>query len=117
MTVVIKLSTLRQRVQNADTRRVISPPIVKRLRGRRLQDRRRRMLRENPLCEQCASAGRVTAATQLDHLIPLHLGGADEESNLQRLCDDCHDAKTRQEAAERSGRIPSRQPWPDAPAG
>jgi 5-methylcytosine-specific restriction protein A len=74
---------------------------TQRLTGRRRQKRNRRMLASNPLCVTCQMQGRVAAATQLDHVIPLHLGGPDDESNLQGLCDDCHETKTKAEAAAR----------------
>ena len=65
-----------------------------RLRGRRLQQRRAMWFAMNPLCVKCDASGRVSAATELDHILPLCKGGADDETNLQGLCDDCHKAKT-----------------------
>lgn len=57
--------------------------------------RRRIFAREKGLCRQCREQGRTTAATQLDHIVPVFKGGDKyEESNLQPLCDDCHDDKT-----------------------
>lgn len=56
---------------------------------------------EHPLCIHCQQEGRVTEATELDHIVPLHLGGADDESNFQSLCHDCHAAKTADEARSR----------------
>jgi 5-methylcytosine-specific restriction protein A len=47
-----------------------------------------------PLCEECKRQGRVTAATQRDHIVPLAEGGADDETNEQALCDDCHKVKS-----------------------
>lgn len=43
-------------------------------------------------------------ATQLDHIIPLELGGADDATNLQGLCEEHHAAKTKREAIERAKR-------------
>ena len=38
------------------------------------------------------------AATVVDHIRPLHLGGAARDpANLQSLCSDCHDLKTARE--------------------
>jgi 5-methylcytosine-specific restriction protein A len=71
-----------------------SPDTVRRLTGRRLQVRNARLLRHEPLCRHCRAAGRVTAATELDHIIPLARGGFDHESNLQPLCETCHAKKT-----------------------
>ena len=42
---------------------------------------------------------RLTVATQVDHVIPQAEGGTDEESNLQAICEPCHQAKTKAEAA------------------
>lgn len=48
----------------------------------------------HPLCVRCDAAGRITAATELDHILPLYKGGADDETNLQGLCEQCHKDKT-----------------------
>lgn len=31
---------------------------------------------------------------EVDHVIPLHKGGPDDDTNLQGLCGGCHKAKT-----------------------
>jgi 5-methylcytosine-specific restriction protein A len=80
---------------------VVAPQQTERVRGRALQDIRRRHFRRYPLCVACRREGRVTAATQVDHERPLWDGGEDAESNRQGLCDDCHAAKTAVEAALR----------------
>jgi 5-methylcytosine-specific restriction protein A len=67
---------------------------VKRIRGRRAVELRRRLLAEEPLCRACAAEGRVAAAVELDHIVPLSKGGGHEEDNLQPLCGDCHAAKS-----------------------
>lgn len=71
------------------------------MRGSGLQTRRARWFARFPLCVACEKLGRVSAAEQLDHIIPLHLGGSDSAPNLQGLCIPCHAAKT---AAELRGR-------------
>ena len=63
--------------------------------------RREAWLKAHPLCVYCEAYGRVTMANELDHIVPLSRGGADDESNLQGLCSPCHKAKTAAEAAER----------------
>lgn len=68
--------------------------MVDRLRGRAGVERRARWLRHHPLCVHCMKAGRVTEATEVDHIIALANGGKDNESNLQSLCAECHKAKT-----------------------
>ncbi len=42
----------------------------------------------------CAAAGVVRLAAFADHVVALVNGGADDESNLQPLCEAHHDAKT-----------------------
>lgn len=48
----------------------------------------------HPLCAECQRNGKVTAARELDHIIALCNGGADDESNLEGLCVPCHKRKT-----------------------
>jgi 5-methylcytosine-specific restriction enzyme A len=78
-----------------------------RLRGRARQERNARILEHEPLCRTCKDEGRFTAATELDHVIPLFKGGLDHESNLQPLCTDCHGKKS---AAERGHRFKPKTP-------
>lgn len=67
---------------------------TERIRGYALQKIRRRILRARPLCARCLTRGFTTQATQVDHIVPLYLGGEESDSNRQPLCDDCHDEKT-----------------------
>ena len=77
----------------------MNKPIIadKRLRGRRAVERRKRWLQANPLCVQCEALGRVTEAEEVDHIVPLFKGGADDETNLQSLCVEHHSIKTRKD--------------------
>ena len=57
-----------------------------------------RILRDNPLCVYCEQAGRITAATVVDHIRP-HRGNLDrfwDRDNLQPLCKTCHDSVAEQ---------------------
>lgn len=58
---------------------------------------RARILKAEPLCRLCRKVGRSVIATTVDHIKPKHLGGTDDEDNLQSLCEPCHRAKTAQE--------------------
>lgn len=63
-------------------------------------------LREEPLCQMCMEAGRVTAATVVDHIVSI----ADrpdlrlDRSNLRSLCKPHHDARTARDQGFARGR-------------
>ena len=59
------------------------------------------MLKAEPMCRLCLASGRPVPAKEVDHIVPKVLGGGDEDSNLQPLCEDCHKAKTAKEAGAR----------------
>ena len=99
----MKLASLKPRLSSIVTTRLPSVQHTDRLRGRAAVTRRARWLDAHPLCVECDKAGRVTAGSAVDHIVPLWKGGADDyETNGQTLCDPCHEAKTTQEAAERA---------------
>ena len=48
-----------------------------------------------PLCSCCSDVGRVVPARVVDHITPVRDGGPFWDlSNLQSLCDSCHNAKS-----------------------
>ena len=59
---------------------------------------RKRILTAEPLCRPCSKHGRVTAATEIDHIRPRAQGGSNDPDNLQPICHACHVAKTTAEA-------------------
>jgi len=72
--------------------------------SRRWQALRALVLGKEPMCRACAAAGRERAATEVDHIEPLVVSiragrplMAFTESNLQPLCEPCHDAKSAEE--------------------
>src|SRR3989304_7745274 len=71
-----------------------------RIRGYRLQKIREEHFGEKPLCIMCEAEGRVTIATELDHIVPLYKGGNDEPENRQGLCSACHEVKTRRDMGQ-----------------
>lgn len=77
-----------------------------RLRGRALQERNERIKARDKICVLHKAKGKVAPIHEIDHIIPLHKGGADRESNLQGLCRDCHDAKT---VTERGDKLKARK--------
>jgi 5-methylcytosine-specific restriction endonuclease McrA len=72
---------------------------TQRIRGRKLQAIRKRVLSENPLCVICGRR-----AVQVDHIKPIFKGGDDDpidDSNRQGLCAQCHAEKTRRDLGQR----------------
>jgi 5-methylcytosine-specific restriction protein A len=59
------------------------------------------VLAREPLCRACHAAGRVTVATEVDHIVPKARGGGDDQGNLQPLCAACHATKSAAEGAQR----------------
>lgn len=59
---------------------------------RKLRDRILR--RDKGLCQPCQKAGRLTPATEVDHIVEKAHGGTDAMDNLQAICGPCHRAKT-----------------------
>ena len=61
----------------------------------------RRMIakRQNWICagKECTLEGQELQEYDIDHIIPLSLGGGEEDDNLQALCPACHRKKTDQE--------------------
>jgi 5-methylcytosine-specific restriction endonuclease McrA len=98
------MKTLRPRISSVSTLKV--KPLLSgdnRLRGRAAVDRRARWLRLNPLCADCLAEGKTRAGDEVDHEVPLWMGGPDSEINFTTRCKDHHAAKTAREAAQRSG--------------
>ena len=72
--------------------------------------RRSALERDNYQCRKCGRGGRM----QVDHVRPLHLGGAwyDLGKPSQALCYTCHKAKTsRREIKVRPDRPGYREKW------
>ncbi len=61
--------------------------------------------RDRYVCQLCQL---VTLHPECDHRVPLAHGGDDTDDNLQTLCKDCHDAKSKRELtrARTRGDIP-----------
>jgi 5-methylcytosine-specific restriction protein A len=57
-------------------------------------ERRALWLYDNPTCAHCKAKGWLTPATEVDHVIALINGGADDDANLQSLCAEHHKEKT-----------------------
>lgn len=75
--------------------------------GRRWRKARANYLTANPLCVFCQQGGRITPATELDH-IQKHNGDLTlfwDERNWQGLCADHH--RSTKSRMERSGKDPA----------
>ena len=63
---------------------------------------RAHVLRIEPLCRTCRAKGKVTVATEVDHIIPLHQGGEEfDPDNCQPQCHDCHAEKSARDEGKR----------------
>ena len=57
-------------------------------------------IKNNPTCEQCERENKLSSAQCVDHIKPLSLGGTNDLSNLQSLCNSCHAKKSARESVE-----------------
>ena len=94
-----KIQTLKPHIQTADIRHGSSVG-TERIRGGRLRKIRERIgFRDEYTCRMC---GHVTAYGEVDHIVPLHLGGQETDGNRQWLCRiPCHRDKTAREEKAR----------------
>jgi hypothetical protein len=69
------------------------------------RETRAAVLKEEPMCRECARLGYATAATTVDHIIPRSRGGKKGRENLQPLCNECHGRKS---GREKHGHIDDR---------
>lgn len=111
-----RVQTLKPRIGLLDTRRAQSLFVpregaTQRTRGNKWMRMRAKWLSKHPLCCMCQAEGYVTAAREVDHVVPLWEGGADDESNFQSLCIEHHKAKTSEEAKRRGGGFESLRPF------
>jgi len=58
-----------------------------------------------PLCQDCGARDRVTAATEVHHVVAIKAGGTHSRDNLRSLCKPCHSKRTAREGG--FGRIHS----------
>lgn len=68
----------------------------------RWQRASKQFLRANPLCRDCTRRNRVTASSEVDHIIP-HRGDMTlfwDRKNWQALCKPCHSRKTATEDSD-----------------
>lgn len=74
--------------------------------GHRGQVARRRILdRDGHQCVICGSAGPL----EVDHIVPVALGGSNDDSNKRTLCKPCH--KAHGATGRRKGEMSPDAPW------
>ena len=54
--------------------------------------------RQRGICALCGSLKNPVPCVELDHIVPIAMGGTHDSSNLQGLCRSCHQAKSAREA-------------------
>lgn len=68
------------------------------------QNLRKQVLnRDGWSCCECKRHGKFTPASEVDHIIPVALGGRHVLDNLQSLCHECHKKKTLQDSMRARG--------------
>jgi len=96
-----KIESLKPRLTTLDTRQG-SSAAANRIRGWKLvKIRERILLRDRYTCQVC---GRVGTDLEVDHVVPLAIGGNNSDSNLQVLCPSCHLVKSEAEEKERGNK-------------
>ena len=65
-------------------------PAVRRRYGRAWKRIRDKHITAHPLCEECKKKGKLTAAEEVHHILPLSRGGTHASDNLMSLCKSCH---------------------------
>lgn len=86
-----RIKTITNRIETADLSRGARIQ-TERIRGHKLTVIRQRiLLRDEYTCQIC---GRVSAQLEVDHIVPLSMGGNNSISNLQSLCKTCHKLKS-----------------------
>jgi len=106
---ITRTEALRAERQSALNRTADRKHSSKLYNGKAWQSMRESQLRREPLCRACNDIGRITIATDVDHITP-HRNNAKlffDRSNLQSLCKACHSAKTAREVNGREGRSKS----------
>lgn len=74
-----------------------------RTRGRRWMRLRHVVLVEEPVCKICGRKPSV----EVDHIMPISKGGTDERDNLQGVCLECHEEKTRKDLGLGRKKVPT----------
>ena len=63
-----------------------------------------RRLAGEPFCRDCLADGHPRDASEVDHIIPIALGGSDDDNNIRCLCKPCHVVRTKEQFSARTAR-------------
>ena len=97
------MKMLKPTIRTIDTRTAKAGSGTKRLTGNSRIAAVKKFTRENArLCATCTKLGLVGFGDELDHIVPLWMGGAESDSNRQWLCREHHLDKTAEEYKLRS---------------
>jgi 5-methylcytosine-specific restriction protein A len=88
---------------------------TERIRGRTLQRVRVRIMQDQPLCRMCEAKGFVTPGAEMDHIVPIFMGGSNDDDNLQMLCVECHRKKSADDLGVRFRPTIGSDGWPISP--
>lgn len=98
-----RIKSISSKVKTISTIRTVKP--VERERGAEWKRQRDAVMGiDGGLCRVCRGQGKVTAAVEVDHIVPLFEGGSDSVANKQALCLPCHQKKSYLEEMRRRGR-------------
>lgn len=81
---------VRRRIEKEADCHIASGAKAKRARGRAGAEQRRRRLAAEPNCRDCAAEGVQRPAAEIDHIVPISMGGTDTDDNVRALCRPCH---------------------------
>ena len=77
-----------------------------------MQRLRTRIMQDQPLCKMCDEKGLVTPGAEMDHILPIFMGGSNDDDNLQMLCVECHRKKTAEDLGVRYRPTIGPDGWP-----
>lgn len=89
-----------QKLENKRYEKYDRNPDTHRRYGRAWKRIRDSFIQSHPLCEECKKHGKLVAAEEVHHLLPLSEGGTHNRDNLIALCKSCH-AKIHAEKGDR----------------